>query len=182
MLCSLLYFLFWQPNSVKRFVCLELCLGCERRMWIRHLEGLLSDVFTTRQPFQKVFGLTGNISRRLISIHMPPLGAALNCEACLSVSLHGNRSMCAREEEPSMFSISSVSGLQTLQQVQVWDVFHAFTSETLIKDSAAAFKKEVHFVCRQKSISYFPVLGCILWWHLIEIVFWKRSGANQKPL
>lgn len=79
-----------------------------------HLKGLFSDVFTTRRPLQKMFGLRGKISKKLISIHMPHHGVALNCQACLSVSLYCYRLMCAGEEEPPMFSINGITGLQSL--------------------------------------------------------------------
>lgn len=35
-----------------------------------------------------MFGLRGELSRKLISIRMPPHRVALNCQACLSVSLY----------------------------------------------------------------------------------------------
>lgn len=57
-----------------------------------------------------MFDLRGKISRKLISIHMPPHGVALNCQACLSVPAYRYRLMCAGEEKPPMFSINGITG------------------------------------------------------------------------
>lgn len=112
--CSVLFYIPFSGHLVLKKISVlgTYCSGCEHRKCIMHLKGLFSDVFTTRRPFLKMFGLRGKISRKLISIHMPPHGVALNCQDCLSVSLYCHRLMCAGEEEPPKLSINDLRSLQ----------------------------------------------------------------------